>query len=632
MLVRRLMEIQRTFGYLPKHNLGLLSEELGIPKSQVWDVAAYFPSFLHEPGPELTIGVCRDMTCHLRGAVGLLRDVRRIARAESAKSVSVETVSCLGRCDRAPVVQVRRNSPGAGHPEYLDCRSWAHCEGGAKARIAAQIRDGGAADAHAGPHSNGSAGAGEAWTIDVYDQRNLPSGEPPPAPFSALKAFVSRRESGELIQILSDATLVGLGGALARTGKKWSDVARERKRPKYVVANGDESEPGTFKDRELLLHKAHLVVEGVALAGVTLGAANGYIYIRHEYEEQIAAVDRAIAQARREVPEAFTSFTLETFESPGGYICGEQSALVEAIEGHRAQPREAFPGLQTNGIDGCPTLVNNVETFAWVPGIALRGASWYANARRRLFSISGDLERPGVYEVPFEATLGSLIEMAGGMRGGLPLKAVAPSGPSGGFVPRSLPATDIKESIEASLPGAIKRSPADGERLQHFLKTALAGESLDILDMPLDGGIWRATRLMLGAGIVVYAEGTWMMDQAINCLNFFHKESCGKCTPCRIGCQKLVRIAGILRETAAHPIDCELIDAGVSAEEAHHAVLDLARAMDATSICSLGRGAANPLVKVLEYFPEECVGLQPASKTVVPDGKGQPTGAAGDPH
>jgi formate dehydrogenase beta subunit len=618
------MEIQRAFGYLPRHNLTLLSEELGIPKSQVWDVAGYFPTFRHEPGPDLTIGVCRDMTCHLRGAVRLARDVRAIARAESAKSVAVESVSCLGRCDHAPIIQIRHNGAGAGHPRYLDCRSWANFDGGTRACVTALVRDDTTAAAHSSLHTGESVATGKLWTIDVYDQSNSPVGEPPPTPYSALKACVSQRGSSELIKILSDATLVGLGGALARTGKKWNDVAKEEKRPKYVVANGDESEPGTFKDRELMLHKAHLIVEGVALAGVTLGAERGFIYIRHEYQAQIAEVDRAIAQARREVPEAFTSFTLETFESPGGYICGEQSALVEAIEGHRAQPREAFPGLQTNGIFGCPTLVNNVETFAWVPGIALRGASWYARARRRLFSISGDVERPGVYEVPFEATLGSLIEVAGGMRGKLPFKAVAPSGPSGGFVPRYLPAEDIKSTFEATLPGVSKRSPADAERLQHFLQTALAGDSLDILEMPLDGGIWRATGLMLGAGIVVYASGTWMMDQAVNCLNFFHKESCGKCSPCRIGCQKLVRIAGILRETAAHPIDCGLIDAGVSPEEAQQAVVELAEAMDATSICSLGRGAANPLVKVLKHFRDECVGPLPASATDVTDCKGKP--------
>ncbi len=167
---------------------------------------------------------------------------------------------------------------------------------------------------------------------------------------------------------------------MGRTGKKWSDVFKEKKQPKYVVANGDESEPGTFKDREILLHKAHLVVEGVALAGLVLGAACGYIYVRHEYEQQIEALDVAIARARQEVPEAFDSFAIETFTSPGGYICGEQSAMLEAIEGHRAQPRDAFPRLETNGLFDHPTLVNNVETFAWVPGIATRRTSLVQDA------------------------------------------------------------------------------------------------------------------------------------------------------------------------------------------------------------------------------------------------------------
>ena len=371
-----------------------------------------------------------------------------------------------------------------------------------------------------------------------------------------------------------------------------------------------------------MLHKAHLLVEGVALAGLSLEADLGIIYIRHEYEEQIEAVDRAIALARKTVPEAFKSFDMRTFESPGGYICGEQSALLEAIEGHRAQPRDPFPGLQTNGIDGCPTLVNNVETYAWVPGIALKGAAWYADARRRLFSISGDVARPGVYELSFEATLGSLIEKAGGMPQGLEIKAVAPSGPSGGFVPRYLPAAEIKSAIVASIPGVTRRSPADGVRLSRFVEGAMGGERSDLLDMPLDGGIWRAAGLMLGAGIVVYSTETWMMDQAANCLNFFHKESCGKCSPCRIGCQKLVRIAGILRETAAEPCDRGLIDRGTTPDEVQKAVAELATAMDATAICSLGRGAANPLTSVLEYFRDECAGPLGTQATGSPDRRG----------
>ena len=249
---------------------------------------------------------------------------------------------------------------------------------------------------------------------------------------------------------LKNAYLLGMGGAGQPAADKWRDVYLRKEPVKYIVANADESEPGTFKDREIMLRTPELLVEGVIMAGLITGATQGYIYIRHEYEEAIHSVEECIKQAIREgacgpsILGTDRAFPVEVFVSPGGYICGEQSALIEAMEDRRAQPRNRPPELSANGLRNQPTLVNNVETLSWAPSIFLEGGDWYkkqagsptSNGKGwRIFSISGDLERPGAYEVPVGCSMGDLIEAAGGMLGGRKLLAVATSGPSGGFLP-----------------------------------------------------------------------------------------------------------------------------------------------------------------------------------------------------
>jgi len=629
MLIPMLMNIQRRFGFLRKEELASLARGLGIPKARVWDVASYFPHFRLAPGPEVTIGVCRDLACHLCGSDDLIRSANAM---EEQGKVDVEPVSCLGRCDVAPVVRIAWNGPGTVHPRYLGRDSLGEEPAGWIEAIRGHLRCGAALATPAA-----SAAEPVCWEMGIYDARNASDAKDTFAPFEALKKQCGRQPQ-ELIDELQRSGLAGLGGALARTGKKWEDVRSATGTPKYVVANGDESEPGTFKDRELLIRKPELVVEGVALAGLVLEAAQGFIYIRHEYEAEAEAIERAIVRAKKAVPEAFKTFKLETFISPGGYICGEQSALIEVLEGRRAQPRDPFPALQTNGLFNRPTLVSNVETFAWVPGIALRGGDWYAARRRRLFSICGDIAAPGVHEVCVETTLGSLIQLSGGMRGKREFKAVAASGPSGGFLPRSLSAEPLRRAIATSIPGVRERAAAefkrfqqshgasppgnvlanldalrertsgDVTRLERFLDESLKTDSIDVRDLPLDGAIWRAIGMMLGPGIVVYGEGRNMMDQAKNGLEFFRKESCGKCAPCRIGTQKLVRIAGILHGTAVEPIDQRLIDQHIDRDDIRAAVGELAGAMEAASICSLGRVAPNPLASVMDYFADELAG------------------------
>jgi NADH:ubiquinone oxidoreductase subunit F (NADH-binding) len=429
-----------------------------------------------------------------------------------------------------------------------------------------------------------------------------------------------------------------MGGALARAARKWGDVrdavSKARLQGKYldcyVVCNGDESEPGTFKDRELLVQAPYLVVEGVLLAGLFLGAKKGIIYIRHEYGEAVRSVRRAIRRLYDTVKDdAVQSFPIEVFVSPGGYICGEQSALLQAIEDRRAQPRNAPPALEAIGLYEQPTVVNNVETLSWVPGIVLNwpkttakppepppakeGADakkerkpndevWYARDKRRFFSISGDVKRPGVYELAFKDTLRTLIfdkNCAQGMAEGKGFKAVATSGPSGGFLPPRITGAVLqamRERIRLAVRGS--RTP---ERLQKFLDERIptSVESFFTFDLELDGSFLRDLGIGLGAGIVVYGETTGkptpMIDHALNCLHFFERESCGKCVPCRIGCQKLVDLGNKVR-TAPNDTKTRAAVEQVADE--------LAELMKITSICSLGRSAPIPLTTCLDYFTD----------------------------
>jgi NADH:ubiquinone oxidoreductase subunit F (NADH-binding)/NADH:ubiquinone oxidoreductase subunit E len=409
-------------------------------------------------------------------------------------------------------------------------------------------------------------------------------------------AETRQRASVEVLKALETANLLGMGGAGGRSWMKWSDVQAAEGTIKYVVCNGDESEPGTFKDRELLLRAPHLVIEGMMIGGFVTGASKGYVYIRHEYDEQIAAVRKAIQDARaagvlgEHLYGTDFSFDLEAFVSPGGYICGEQSALIEAMEDKRAEPRNRPPELQTNGLWDKPTLLNNVETFAWVPAILVKDfGKWYADSGvkagaakckgRRLFSLSGDVVKPGVYEVANGTPLRDLIKMAGGMVGGKALKAFAPSGPSCGFIPGKIPLSLLPPKFVESL----KPAPADG--------------FYDLMDMPLDFGIVRNDlRLMLGAGLTAYAEGSDMFAAAQAAGEFFRNESCGKCVPCRLGSQKIVQLGEKVRAGGINRADFQKV---------LPAYTDLVATMEKASICGLGQVAANPFATLVKYFPED---------------------------
>ena len=662
MLVQRLRKIQDLHGYLPDDELKQLAKETGTPLSKIQDVAGFFPHFRQSwnKPPTVEVKVCRDMACHLRGAPKFLSLLKLM---EKKGALEVEGVSCLGRCDRAVACTVSRHVGNHPFHDYLYTGRTAYemesvvnsvCEGlnvaGAtvtktslfdvvlgRSDTKASLFDVvlGRANVpqphsdHPPPHPDHDSDFyidRSEWQIDPYAKGEY-------EPYAAVKKLVTEtppvpssaaEKPHPWLDILNAAGLLGMGGAGVPAYRKWFDVWKAKPADgsgeKYIVCNGDESEPSTFKDREILLHAPHIVVEGVILAGLLTNATAGYIYIRHEYEEQIEAVRAAIERAGRAgacgegIYGSTRNFTVEVFVSPGGYVCGEQSALIEAMEDRRSQPRNKPPELSTNGLRDRPTVVNNVETIAWTPAIFLRGGEWYASAGvtgykgRRLFSICGDLEKPGVFEVQIGSTLGELIEKAGGTKEGKPLKAMALSGPSGGLVPAKATVTaGYKDRLSKMLAEMGEKAVKQKEQLQKLVDDLIAdGQTLDLRKLPLDKGVFgqlstiTGIDLMLGAGLAVYAGTVDVLDHAVRFTEFFRNESCGKCVPCRIGSQKLVEIGtDLLAKRKAGTLNADEL------ADTKRDVKELVNTMIVTSICGLGQVAGNPLVSALNYFEDE---------------------------
>jgi NADH:ubiquinone oxidoreductase subunit F (NADH-binding) len=357
---------------------------------------------------------------------------------------------------------------------------------------------------------------------------------------------------GQLIEEVKDSGLRGMGGAGFPTGTKWELVAKQEAEPKYAICNADESEPGTFKDRQILAEQPHLVLEGLVLGMLATGCAEGWVFIRHEYEPEEEVLREELERLRGLGLLDEAGVSVDIFTSPGGYILGEESALIECMEGHRGEPRNKppFPGVA--GLWGKPTLMNSVETFAHVPVIAERGADWWKaqgvndGTGLKFFAVSGHVENPDVYCVPMGTTARELIELAGGVSDGRELLAFQPGGASSNFL------------------------------------------GPDQLDVPLDFGPLAEAGSMLGSGaVVVVAEGTDLLAAATNVLRFFRNESCGKCVPCRVGSMK------------AHAILSELVESGGGPDDVDERIIELEKTMRLTSICGLGQVALGPAISVL---------------------------------
>ncbi len=542
-LIPALHAIRERVGWLPREELVALSREVHRPLYEIEGLISFYPHFRATPPERVTLRVCHDLSCWLRGADGCLADIRD--RYGPDADVEVIEGSCIGRCDAAPAAVVNET------PVTL---------AGVDALIAA-ARDGGVRHGEAPAPAGCPPAAARRWPNDPYASAE--------EHYGVLRDVLSGAlEAGQVTAALADSGLRGMGGAGFPAGRKWELVAAQTATPKYAICNADESEPGTFKDRQILAEQPHLVLEGMLLGMLATGATEGWVFIRHEYGPEEAVIRREIDRLRsagligaglagENVHGTGRRLSVEVFTSPGGYILGEESALIECMEGHRGEPRNKppFPGVY--GLHGQPTLMNSVETFAHVPVIARRGAAWWKGQGAgehdglKFFAVSGHVERPGVYCVPMGTTARELLEEAGGVSGG---------GVSGG-----------------GRPGAIQPGGASS----NFLGP-------DQLDVPLDFGSLREAGSMLGSGaLVVMAEGTDLLAAATNVLRFFRDESCGKCVPCRVG------------STKAHRILADHLAAGGGPADVDDRISELAQVMRRTSICGLGQVALGPVASVL---------------------------------
>jgi NADH:ubiquinone oxidoreductase subunit F (NADH-binding)/NADH:ubiquinone oxidoreductase subunit E len=530
-LIRQLIELQEAHGYLSEEVLRELARREKVPLYRLQGLVSFYPHFRTKPPPRTELSICRDMACWLAGGAERCAPLRQAL--SSQEGIEIHEVSCLGRCDQAPAGAI--NGMAISLADEQRVQDWVDCKQAMPAPPPLPPR---------------------AWRCDLYGAGA--------ERFGVLRELLRDPAAvgPRVLAALKESGLRGLGGAAFPTGAKWELVRNENRTPKYVICNADESEPGTFKDRVLLAELSHLVLEGMILAGLVVGTERGILYIRHEYEPERRAFEEALCHAQERglvgdniLGTGFT-FDIEIFVSPGGYILGEETALLEALEDKRGEPRNKPPYPGTHGLFGQPTLINNVETLAMVPAIVQRGPEWWQQQGKPGFSglkfvaLSGHVEKPGVYELPMGTTVRELIELGGGVTGGRALKAFAPGGASSNFLPASM------------------------------------------FDVPLDFASLAKAGSMLGSGaVIVVAEGTDVFALATNVARFFRNESCGKCVPCRIGSQKAVDLL-------------EQVQAGQATRQALDVLPDLGETMALTSICGLGQVALNPVLSVMKHWPD----------------------------
>jgi formate dehydrogenase/NADH-quinone oxidoreductase subunit F len=527
-LIPSLNAIQREHGWLPREELVRLARETKRPLYEIEGLISFYPHFRVEAPPRVEVTVCRDLSCWLHGAEEQIAAVRE--RFGDDVEVEVREVSCVGRCDIAPAATVQ------DHPVRTSEVA------GAVERVRAT-----------GEPLSAPTPTRRVWPNDPY------ADTAPDARYATARAMIAGELAGErAIETIRESELRGMGGAGFPTGAKWGIVASQSAEPKFVICNADESEPGTFKDRQILAEQPHLVIEGMLAGMLAVGAEQGWVFIRHEYGIEEAAIRAELDLARAagvigpDVLGTGRGLDIDIFTSPGGYILGEESALIECMEGHRGEPRNKPPFPGVHGLWGKPTLMNSVETFAAVPIILQRGAQWWKDQGvgggigLKFFAISGDIARPDVYCVPMGTTARELIELAGGLPDGVELQAFQPGGASSNFL------------------------------------------GPDELDVPLDFKPLADAGSMLGSGaVVVVGDQTDLLAAATNVLRFFRNESCGKCVPCRVGSHK------------AHVILTEALQNGADADGIDDRIDKLEETLRLTSICGLGQVALGPVLSVL---------------------------------
>ena len=515
LLIEYLHAVQDEYGSLSAAHLQALAEELNLPMAEVFEVATFYAHFdvvldgEEAPAP-LTIRVCDSLSCAMKGAQALLDQLPE----KMGSGVRVVRAPCMGRCAGAPVAEV-------GHR---------HVENATTESLAA------AAD------SGATHPVIPAYTD--FDAYRAAGG------YALLESCLKgERDADEIVKTMQNSGLRGLGGAGFPSGLKWK-LVREAPKPRVMAVNGDEGEPGTFKDRHYLESNPHRFIEGMLVAAWTTEIERVYVYIRDEYPGVIKVLKDELAKVG--AAGLSDGVTVEVRRGAGAYICGEESAMMESIEGKRGLPRHKPPYPTQVGLFGLPTLPHNVETLYWVRDILEKGPEWFTSEGRngrkglRSFSVSGRVKEPGVKLAPAGITIRELIdEFCGGMEDGHSFKAYLPGGASGGILPAGMD------------------------------------------DIPLDFDTLQPHGCFIGsAAVVVLSDKDNMKDVALNLMRFFEDESCGQCTPCRNGTEKAVQLMS--QENWDKPLLAEL-----------SAVM-----MDA-SICGLGQAAPNPILTVMKHFPED---------------------------
>ena len=527
-LLPALHAAQTIYGWLPEEVTAEVARSLRVPLADVHGVIEFYSLFYNEPVGKRVIRVCTDQACALQNAQGILEDLCYLhgikpGQTTAGNAVTVEASPCLGLCEQAPAVLTTdggRWTVGDGSSEKERPRSTVY-----------------------GPIRLLTGNCGKE-TISLSQYGKYEAFE---------KALTMKPE--EVVAEIKASGLVGRGGAAFPTGIKWDGAAKAEGSPKYVICNADESEPGTFKDRILLLDDPHRTIEGMCIAAHAIGASKGYIYVRGEYPYILPVLEHALQEAR-DAGYLGKNFDIEIRLGAGAYICGEETALFESIEGKRGFPRVKPPFPTTHGVFGKPTVINNVETLCNVPLIVSKGSAEYRKIGTekspgpKLFCVSGDVAKPGLYEVPFGVTLRELLDMAGGVAGGKSLQAVLFGGAAGAFATSS------------------------------HLDVNMTFEDL------------RAAGLPLGSGVVMIFDETRDMRAVLKELgHFFAHESCGKCYPCQIGTQRQKEI--LERIANKEPLPGDLVR-----------LQDVGWTMTDASLCGLGQTAATAVLSAIKLWPE----------------------------
>jgi formate dehydrogenase beta subunit len=537
-LLTKLLELQEHHGAVTDEMLRELSRKERVPLYRLEGLRGFYPVFRATPGPAMQVKVCQDICCHMQSGGGFATKVRRAVGKNPR--VEIESVSCIGRCDSAPAATIN------DIPVHGTAQEIAAYATGAKPLPADE-----------------PTRTPRRWPTDPY----ATSADRYGLLLSTLRGAADPAEANarrdKVIATLKAAGLRGMGGAGFPTGTKWEATRGATGAVKYVVCNADESEPGTFKDRLILEEMHYLVIEAMILGAWVVGAQQGVLYLRHEYGKERKAVQRALDDARlrgvlgRNIAGSGFDHDIRLFISPGSYIMGEETALLEALEDKRGEPRNKPPFPTTHGMNSRPTLMNNVETFHAIPGILQRGADWWGQQGVRnckglkFLAVSGDVAKPGVMCVPMGTSIQELLDLCGGVPGGKALYAFAPGGASSNFLP------------------AAKRDVA-----------------LDFAELQKAGS-------MLGSGAVIYvAEGRDLVDLGANEVRFFRNESCGKCVPCRVGSEKAVEMIEDALAGKPKPGLIPLLQ-------------EMGLTLTQTSICGLGQVALQPILSVIANFPED---------------------------